>query len=94
MARHLYEVVMAAGCHRDSTPPVVSRHRSLAAAVRRARRSDRLAVEPADSAVTIYRAQSQQPTKYGFGCYGGADTRPFAVCLAEAVAAERERVGQ
>ena len=84
-----YEVVLAPGCHRQLTNPVISRHRTLRAAVARARKSDRLRVEPADSAVCLYQAKSRQPTPYGYGLYGHADTRPLRECLAEAAEAER-----
>lgn len=79
-----YHVVLAAGCHGQTENPIVSRHKTLEAAVRKARRSDRLAVEPADSYRTLYRAQSKQPTQCGWGCYGGPDTRSLRECVAEA----------
>jgi len=83
-----YEVVVAPGCHDRPIAPVISRHRTLRGAVRSARRSDRLQVEPATSSVCLYRAKSRQPTQHGYGAYGGPDTRPLAVCYAEAEAAE------
>ena len=89
MSRYAYEVVVAPGCHREPFSPVVSRHRTLEAAVRKARRSDRLAVESSARSGVIYRAQSQQPTRWGYGCYGGPDTRSLRECLAEARACER-----
>src|SRR5690606_14803951 len=79
-----YEVVVAPGCHRQPTNPVVSRHRTLRAAVARARRSDRLRVEPADGGACLYQAQSRQ--------HGYPDTRPLRVCVAEAEAAELRRL--
>lgn len=85
-----FEVVAAPGCHREPIAPVVSRHRTLAAAVRAARRSDRLRVEPACSSVCLYQAVSRQPTKHGYGLYGGPDARPFYECLREAEAAWAE----
>lgn len=88
-----YEVVLSPGCHRQPTNPVVSRHRTLRAAVARARRSDRLRVEPADSSVCLYQAQARQPTPHGYGLYGYADTRPLRECLAEAEEAERRLRG-
>ena len=37
-----YRVYLREGCHGDVDPPLVSRHRTLAAALDRARQSDRL----------------------------------------------------
>lgn len=85
----MYEIRTAPGCYRGPDAPLVSEHRSLAAAVRAARKNDRVRVEPGTSSVCLYQAKSKQPTKYGYGLYGGADTRPFAECLAEAEANER-----
>lgn len=45
MSAHTYEVRLAPGCYSGPTAPMVSRHRTLAAAVRQARRSDRWVVE-------------------------------------------------
>jgi len=84
-----YEVRVAPGCHGRPVAPLVSRHRTLRAAVARARRSDRVMVESAKSTTCLYRAQSRQPTAHGYGCYGGGDTRPLRECLAEALEAER-----
>ncbi len=85
-----YEVVVAPGCHRQPVAPVVSRHRTLRAAVIAARRSDRLRVEPADRSVCLYQADSAQPTPYGYGLYGGADTRRLSEALRIAQRAEAE----
>ncbi len=87
---HQYEVVVAPGCHREQSNPVVSRHRSLAAAVRRAMQSDRLRVEPAESAVCLFQASSRQPTPQGYGLYGGRHTGTFREALALAEQAERK----
>lgn len=90
MSSHRYEVVVAPGCHREPYAPVVSRHRSLAAAVRRAMRSDRLRVEPATHSVCLFQAQSRQPTEYGYGLFGGRHEGTFRAALEEAERAERE----
>lgn len=90
MNRHRYEVVIAPGCHSRPIAPVVSRHRTLEAAVRAARRSDRVRVEPADRSVCLYQAQSHQPTRWGYGLYGGADTRTLREALRLAREAEAE----
>ncbi|MGL5362850.1 MAG: hypothetical protein ACRDBH_08220 [Bosea sp. (in: a-proteobacteria)] len=84
-----YHVVAAPGCHGRPFAPVVSRHRTLRAAVCAARRSDRLRVEPADRSVCLYQATSAQPTRYGYGLYGGADT----LTLAEALRIAQRREG-
>jgi|SRR5690606_27623920 len=81
---HKYKVVLAPGCYSSPANPVISRYRTLRAAVARARRSDRLRVEPADSSVCLYQAQSRQ--------HGYPDTRPLRVCVAEAEAAELRRL--
>lgn len=86
--KHKYEVVIAPGCHGKVFAPVVSRHRSLAAAVRQAMKSDRVEVQPTDSHVTLFRAQSKQPTRWGYGCYGGRHQGAFREALKEAQAAE------
>lgn len=82
-----YHVVVAPGCHGRPFAPVASRHRTLRAAVIAARRSDRLRVEPADRAVCLYQATSAQPTRYGYGLYGGSDT----ITLAEALSIAERR---
>ena len=81
MSAYRYHVVEAPGCHGRPTAPVVSRHRTLRAAVREARSSDRLRVELADRAVCLYQATSAQPTRYGYGLYGGVDTLTLAEAL-------------
>ena len=92
--RHKYEVVLAPGCHRDPTNPVISWHRTLRAAVAQARTSDRLRVEPADTSVCLYQAKSEQPSPLGYGLHGYPDTRPLRECLAEAEEAERRLRGE
>lgn len=76
-----YHVVEAPGCHSRPVARVLSRHRTLRAAVRAARCSDRVRVEPADRAVCLYQASSSQPTPWGHGLYGGADTLTLAEAL-------------
>ena len=90
MSAYPYEVVLAPGCYRGPSAPVVSRHRTLEAAVRQARRSDRWRVEPAARSVCLYQAQSHQPTRWGYGLYGGADTRTLREALRLAREAEAE----
>lgn len=85
-----YEVVLAPGCYGGPSAPVVSRHRSLEAAVRQARRSDRWRVEPATNSVCLYQAQSRQPTRWGYGLFGESDTRTLREALRMARAAEAE----
>lgn len=86
---HNYEVVVAPGCHGEPSNPVVSRHRTLRAAVARAIRSDRLRVEPSDGSVCLFQARSHQPTPYGYGLYGGRHMGTLAEAVREAEAAER-----
>jgi len=82
--RYPFVVVVAEGCYRGPDAPMVSRHRTLRAAVIAARRSDRTRVERADRGGCLFQARSQQPTRWGYGLYGMGDTRPVRVCLAEA----------
>lgn len=84
-----YEIVVAPGCHREPSNPHVSYHRTLAAAVQRAMRSDRVRVELSDFAVCLFQAKSQQPTAHGYGLYGGRHVGKFTSALAQAQAAER-----
>lgn len=88
MSAYRYEIRTAPGCCAGPDRPVHSRHRTLEAAVLVARRSDRVVVEPCGASVVLYHARSQQPTRYGYGLYGGPDTRPLAECVAEAREAE------
>lgn len=87
---HAFEVVVAPGCHGQTLTPVVSRHRTLSGAVRTAIKSDRVRVEPASSTVCLFQACSKQPTKYGYGLYGGAHVGTFRAALASAEATWRE----
>lgn len=88
--RYPYEVVVAPGCHGKPHNPTVSRHRTLAAAVRAAMRSDRVRVEPATTAVCLFQASARQPhPKYGHGLYGERHQGSFAKALREAEDAER-----
>lgn len=83
-----YEVRIAPGCCRGDRP-VLSRHRTLDAAVRAARRSDRTVVERSDSEVVIYHAQARQPhPQLGWGLHGGRDTRDLDTALSMARAAD------
>jgi hypothetical protein len=43
-AQYTHAVVLAAGCYSGPDAPIVSRHRTLAAALKAARRSDRLTI--------------------------------------------------
>jgi hypothetical protein len=88
--RYPYQVVLAPGCHSRPHNPLVSRHRTLAAAVRRAMQSDRLRVEPATHAVCLFQGRSRQlHPQYGYGLYGERHVGSFRDALAEAAAAER-----
>ncbi len=44
MSTYTHAVALAAGCYSGPDAPIVSRHRTLAAALKAARRSDRLTV--------------------------------------------------
>lgn len=90
MSAYRYHVVVAPGCHGRPFAPVVSRHRTLGAAVRAARQSDRVRVEPADRSVCLYQASSAQPTPWGHGLYGGGDTLTLAAALRIAQRREEE----
>ena len=87
--RYPYELRVAPGCHGSVIAPLVSRHRTLRAAVQAARRSDRVRVEPASSSVCLYQATSRQPTQWGYGLYGGREIRSLRECLKEAEETEK-----
>lgn len=67
---------VAPGCHGGPTPigPVVSRHRSLDAAIRAARKSDRLVVLALDEGYAagpvLFQAAQQDHPQLGSGRYG------------------------
>ncbi len=47
-----------------------------------------MASSAADRSICLYHADSEQPTPYGYGLYGGADTRSLSEALR--IAARRE----
>lgn len=84
-----WRVVIRPGCHARPTAPLISRHRTLEAAVRAARRSDRLAVQHVDHGI-VWSCTSRQPTRHGYGRYGGRSTRSLREDLAAAAHAAAE----
>lgn len=85
--RYPYEVRLRPGCYSGPDAPLVSRHRTLRAAVRQARRSDRWQVEPADCCHCLYAIDRDNvSTPYGYGLYGyGTHAIPDGLTLAQAV---------
>jgi|GEM_PF-4805157 len=84
-----YEVTERPGCHGKPRNPVVSRHRTLEAAVRAARKSDRLQVESVDSSTPLYAPPRRDHPRYGAGCYG-QPARRGEPTVAEAVREARK----
>lgn len=82
--RYPYEVRMAPGCYSGPGAPLVSRHRTLRAAVARARRSNRLVVERTACSGVIWRVSQYRDVGLGPGLYGQPDVRPLAACVREA----------
>jgi hypothetical protein len=78
-----FEVRLRPGCHNKPNAPVVSRHRTLEAAVRAARRSDRLQVERSNAHGCVWHAPKRR-SKYGEGLYG-TGPQPGEPSLAECV---------
>jgi hypothetical protein len=74
-----WRLVVAPGCHRQPENPEISRHRTLLAAVRAARRSDRTRVEHATTSLWGW-----QPASNGRGLYGSPSRRPLSEDLAAA----------
>lgn len=85
-----YEVVMRHGCFSGVYGPVISRHRSLEAAVKKARSCDRWEVQR--SHTRIWAPPVRGDAKLGHGCYGHGPKKgepSVSSCVAEARAAER-----
>lgn len=85
-ARYPYEVRVAPGCHGKPVAPLISRHRTLRAAVARARKSNRLVVERSARSGIVWRASQYRDIGLGPGLYGQPDVRTLAECLREAEA--------
>lgn len=83
-----FEVRLRPGCYAGPDAPLVSRHRTLAAAVRQARRSDRWQVERSDRHGCIWAAEPR-PSPYGPGLYGMPRRRGEPSLRACIAAAER-----
>lgn len=89
---HHYQVVIRPGCHGSVDAPVVSRHRSLAAAVAKARRSDRWEVQRSDAYHRLWAPPCRGDRVLGRGLYGAGPQRgepPLSVSVSEAEAEER-----
>ena len=76
-----YEIRLALGCYSGPESPLISRHKTLAAAVKAARKSDRLQVEL--NGKRIYKPLSKRPE-----LVGNKDTRPLAIAMEMAQQAE------
>lgn len=88
---YTYEVRLAPGCYRGPEAPLVSRHRTLRAAVARARRSDRYQVERSDSSRCLWRPPARKTPGLGPGLYGTGPQRgepTLAQCVADAARVE------
>ena len=99
MSRYPYEVCVAPGCHGEPSNPVVSRHRTLRAAIVRARRSDRLQVEMAVGGRVLYLPPQRNSTTCGAGRYGAGPQRgepslDECVALARAAEVRADRIAQ
>lgn len=68
-AAYLYEVRLRPGCYSGPDAPLISRHRSLRAAVAKARRSDRWQVELSTRRGRIW-APPERRSRYGAGLFG------------------------
>ena len=87
-----FEVRLRPGCFRGPGPgPLISRHRSLEAAVAKARKSDRWQVETSASFTCIWAAEERRgplgPGLYGLGPRRGEPS--LAACVEQARAALR-----
>ena len=67
----------------------MSSHKTLAAAVRAARKSDRLCVQHCSSYTTLYVAECRNDEKLGYGRFGNGPDR-HEPSLREAIAAARQ----
>ena len=90
MSAYPYEVRLAPGCHIGPVAPIVSRHRTLSAAVKAARRSNRLVVKKTGFGGIVWRVSDYADVGLGPGLYGQPDRRPLSECLREAERAQAE----
>jgi hypothetical protein len=67
----IYHVEIAPGCHSGALAPIVSRHRTWEAAVRKARTSDRYVAVNTDTGERFQIEQRNSP-RVGSGRYGNA----------------------
>lgn len=86
-----WRVVLRPGCYRGPDAPEISQHRTLAAAVRQARRNDRWMVERARTAGCVWAPPHRggaggEAGLYGRGPQPGEPTLAECVRDAEAVA--------
>lgn len=86
-----WEVRVADGCHAAPLGPLISRHRTLRAAIKRARRSDRLQVEHCDHNAIVYSNPQRGCPRLGAGRFGrgvqpGEPSLDWAVRQATALA--------
>lgn len=78
MTTYTHCTVLAAGCHGRVSAPVVSRHRSLAAAIRKASGNDRLEVRTIEASdfgdiigdSILFALPAQGHPRLGAGRYG------------------------
>lgn len=88
-----WHVVLRPGCYRGPDAPLVSEHRTLAAAVRQARRCDRWQVERADRHGCVWAPPSRGGSSGEAGLYGRGP-QPGEPSLAECVATAEEEVAR
>lgn len=90
-----YTVEMAPGCYQGPTAPVVSRHSTLALAVKRARSSDRYCVwgpKLNGRNARLYTPPERDDPRVGYGRYGNgpkAGEPSLAECVVAAEAARK-----
>lgn len=85
-----FEVRLRPGCYTGAVAPLVSRHRTLEAAVRAARVSDRYQVERADKHGCVWAPPARR-SRHGAGLYG-TGPQPGEPTIAECVRLAAERL--